>query len=370
MLKAITSEHRINSLFWQLPLCFFDRLGEGLDLEGGFCVPYTETRTGSVIEISYTIRYPEYKPKAQRWDIRQTGLYHKYDFTTGQSTYILINPNPRSKAFTKIEEWLFNPYSEIQDNPFWLHAMLFSTYYPACRSRIMDLEREFLPLSDSAFAAFIDEPLSLKYHNLNTLTKLESHFLQLPTILAGAIDVLDELCTLLRTTPSLSSPSYVLQDLRNQHRQCVAYCRTSKHIQQRIQSIARLLADTLLLRDQVVASEQNKNMLQLNESAVFITRLSLLYLPPSFIATFFGMNFFAMDQNNSTIVGTSMLWIFFIVSAVLTAFTFLIYYCLLHRNSPMVRRLIQGLPQINIQSMKQRFRIRQRSGMELEHFPA
>lgn len=147
----------------------------------------------------------------------------------------------------------------------------------------MDLEREFLPLSSAAFAAFIDEPLTLKHVNLSTLTKLESHFLQLPVILTGAMDVITELCTLIRSIDQSSQNESVLEELQNQHRQCITFSRTATHFQQRVQSTSRLIADTLLLRDQVVATEQSNNMLQLNKSAIFITRLSLLYLPPSFI---------------------------------------------------------------------------------------
>lgn len=48
MLEAIVAEHNIGSLFWQLPLCFFDRNEEPLELENAFCVPYTETHSGSI----------------------------------------------------------------------------------------------------------------------------------------------------------------------------------------------------------------------------------------------------------------------------------------------------------------------------------
>lgn len=149
---------------------------------------------------------------------------------------------------------------------------------------MLDLERQFLPLASAAHAAFIDEPLSLKYNNLNVLSKLEGHFLQMPTILAGAMDVLDEVSTLISSMDNALNTQSGLQNLKNQRRQCITYSRTSMHLQQRVQSVARLLADTLLLRDQVVTSEQNEQIFQLNKSAVFITRLSLLYLPPSFIA--------------------------------------------------------------------------------------
>ncbi|KAJ5784530.1 Mg2+ transporter protein CorA-like/Zinc transport protein ZntB [Penicillium pulvis] len=373
MLDEIVNQYNINSAFWQLPLSFFDRNQYSLDLEQVFCVPYAESRTGFCTEISYTIRYPEYKAKVKEWTIRQTGLYHRYDSATSQSTFILINPTPRSKALLKVEELLRNAGAEVMTDPFWLHSVLFSTYLPAWRERILELERQFLPLASAAHAAFIDEPLSLKYNNLNVLSKLEGHFLQMPTILAGAMDVLDELSTLISSMNYTPSTRSGLQNLKNQRRQCITYSRTSMHLQQRVQSVARLLADTLLLRDQVVTSEQNEQIFQLNKSAVFITRLSLLYLPPSFIATMFGMNFFAMDQDNSTIVGTSMIWIFFAASAGLTALTYLIYYLLGHRHSIALPRLTergQAAPQRNFQAMLRRLTGTSTFDTELQDFHA
>ncbi|KAJ5923409.1 Mg2+ transporter protein CorA-like/Zinc transport protein ZntB [Penicillium verhagenii] len=373
MLDSIVHKHSIHSAFWQLPLSFFDRSESSLDLEEAFCVPYTESRSGSCIETSYTIRYPEYKPKSKVWTLRQTGLYHRYDYATSQSTFVLINPTPKSKAFRKAEELLRDNGSEIASNPFWLHSVLFSTYLPAWRGRILELERQFLPLAKTTYATFIDEPLSLKYNNLNVLTKLEGDFLQMPTILAAAIDVLDELCVLISSANTTPSAQSELEDLKNQRRQCITYSRASVHLQQRVQSVARLLADTLLLRDQVVTSEQNEQIFQLNKSAVFITRLSLLYLPPSFIGTVFGMNFFSMDQENKTIIGTSMIWIFFAVSAGLTSLTFLIYYLMGHHGSIAIPRLTERLPttpQKNFHAMMRRVTVGSKCDTELQDFQA
>ncbi|KAK1498111.1 hypothetical protein CCUS01_12981 [Colletotrichum cuscutae] len=67
-------------------------------------------------------------------------------------------------------------------------------------------------------------------------------------------------------------------------------------------------------------------MLRLNKSVVFITTLTLLYLPPSFIATFFGMNFFNMDTVTGKIVGSPMIWIYALCSVALTTLTFATYY--------------------------------------------
>lgn len=72
--------------------------------------------------------------------------------------------------------------------------------------------------------------------------------------------------------------------LRNHRRQSDGYVRTTTYLQNRTRCTAQLLADTLALRDQVIAKEQGATMLQLNKSAVFITMLTLIYLPPSLVA--------------------------------------------------------------------------------------
>jgi hypothetical protein len=164
--------------------------------------------------------------------------------------------------------------------PFWLHRILFSIYTPAWRGYIGSLERRFLPIANTAFATFIEEPLRLNYDNLSTLSNLEIRFLQVPAMITSTTEVIDELCTLFE---AISRPDFESQDLQNHRRKCLVSSRTATHLKERVQTIARLLADTLLLRDQIVAREQNKNIFQLNKSAVFITTLTLLYLPASFL---------------------------------------------------------------------------------------
>lgn len=46
MLDLIFAEHKISPSAWNIPSCFYKRR---LDLEEVFSVPYTESRTGSII---------------------------------------------------------------------------------------------------------------------------------------------------------------------------------------------------------------------------------------------------------------------------------------------------------------------------------
>lgn len=153
-----------------------------------------------------------------------------------------------------------------------------------------------MPIANTAFATFIEEPLRLSYDHLSTLSILEIRFLQVPAMIAATTDVIDELCELF---DKMSRPRSESQDLRNHRRKCLIHSRTATHLKERVQTIARLLADTLLLRDQVVAREQNKNIFQLNKSAVFITTLTLLYLPASFLG---------VSLSSSTIIQLALVW--------------------------------------------------------------
>ncbi|KAK3335228.1 hypothetical protein B0T19DRAFT_405846 [Cercophora scortea] len=339
MLDLIVARHGIDASFWELPSCFYTR---NLDVEEVYCVPYTETRHGSIVEISYSIKYPEHKPAEDKWVIRHSALYHRHDTSTNQSVFIHLSPTPNSKAHLAATAHLLShnqlPSSPV--SPFHLHSLLFTAYTPAWRAYIASLERRFLPIANTTFATFIDEPLRVGYDNLSTLVSIETRFLQIPAILETVSDTLGQLCDLISSLPSSSSEVTTAQNLQNHRRQCVAQLRAATHLQQRAQRTSQLLADTLSFRDQVVAKEQNGNMLQLNKSAVFITTLTLLYLPASFVASFFGMNFFGFEADpdsgsgdNNRIAGSSMVWIYVVVAGALTVATFVFYYWLLHRDN-------------------------------------
>lgn len=172
----------------------------------------------------------------------------------------------------------------MESDPFWLHRVLFTTYFPTWRKYIAVQEQRFLPLARSAVANFIGGQLGVGYDSLRTLTGLQTQFLEVSTILASATDLLDDLCTLISSGSVTSTNHAGVHFYKNQRRECIANSHNAKHLQERAQIVSKLLADTLLFRDQALAKEQNSNMLKLNKSAVFITTLTLVYLPSSFLA--------------------------------------------------------------------------------------
>lgn len=107
------------------------------------------------------------------------------------------------------------------------------------------------------------------------------------TLLASTGDVLNELIEFLKENHTAPGTEKLASQLKNHHRRSVAFSRTAGHLHQRTQTASQLLANTLSFHDQVVAKEQNETMLQLSKSAVFITTLTLFYVPASYSAVSF-----------------------------------------------------------------------------------
>ncbi|KAK0371221.1 hypothetical protein CLIM01_11419 [Colletotrichum limetticola] len=343
MFELIMEKLSLNSSLRDIVSCFYTR---NMNVEEVFCMPYTERRKGSVVEASYTIRYPEYKSEEDTWVIRQTGVYHRCDAASRQSLFIMTNPTPDSQASNRAIEWLSSRNSaagsetETHDHV-WLHKLVFETYLPAWRFYIASMERQFLPLSYKTLINFIDEPTTMKPSHLTKLASLANRFQTISSILESSEETLSELsalCTHRLLLPKGSSrknaDNEVLQEsaseFENFRRQCRAFSRTATDLHHRAQTTSQLLANTLSFREQLDSRKQNENMLRLNKSVVFITTLTLLYLPPSFIAvsTFFGMNFFNMDTVTGKIVGSPMIWIYALCSVALTTLTFATYYAM------------------------------------------
>lgn len=133
----------------------------------------------------------------------------------------------------------------------------------------------------------------MKPSHLTKLASLANRFQTISSTLESSEETLTELsalCThrLLPKGLAMNADNEVLQEsaseFENFRRQCRAFSRTATDLHHRAQTTSQLLANTLSFREQLDSRKQNENMLRLNKSVVFITTLTLLYLPPSFIA--------------------------------------------------------------------------------------
>lgn len=133
--------------------------------------------------------------------------------------------------------------------------------------------------------------------------------------------------------------------LGNAKRYTQTFIRTSLFLQQRGDNTATLIADTLAFRNQGVAQEQNGSMLILTKSAVFITVITLIYLPWTLVTVcsfrkyiqveaddllqgIFGMEFFEMNQSTRRLITSPQIWIYFATAAGATIVTVILYWAL------------------------------------------
>ncbi|OAA64897.1 Mg2+ transporter protein, CorA-like/Zinc transport protein ZntB [Cordyceps fumosorosea ARSEF 2679] len=346
MLALIIDKHGFTPNLRNLTSCYYTKNN---DLEESYCTPCTVSTDGPWLEVLYSIRYPEFKESEKKWAIRQTGICHRINTETRQNILLLLTPTPKSSSHDALYEHLTNPSNQYTNNTwFSLHDVLLKTHLSAWRSFNKACEAEFLPISNNTFAAYIDEPLRVGYDQLSALSSLEARFLKVTSLVGSTATLLDDLQELLRAAPDVVSDhrrqSALAGSLQNHRRHCAAYLRSAAYLRDRVQAAAQLLANTQSFRDQVIANEQNGNMMQLNRSAVFITTLTLIYAPASFVGTFFGMNFFAMDQPSSRIICTAMIWIYVLTTLALTMVTVIFYYWLLRHDGVLFGRLAPKIP--------------------------
>ncbi|KAI0009695.1 hypothetical protein F4779DRAFT_617338 [Xylariaceae sp. FL0662B] len=139
------------------------------------------------------------------------------------------------------------------------------------------------------------------------------------------------------STRDLSSMGAILQ----------GFVDSSKVLQDRIRNSIDLIGYTLTIHNQQElqnlaqeTGEVTRKLKELTENTVddsaivrIITIVSAFYLPGSFVATIFGMNFFDFDEARRRIMIASDFWIFVVIWAVLTLITVGVFYLTYLRNS-------------------------------------
>lgn len=134
----------------------------------------------------------------------------------------------------------------------------------------------------------IEEELSVGHKHLSALLATLARVTLSTALINSTTDLITEMKDFFTThshlTGGIEGPKDLFIVADNIRRRCGADFRVANFLQDRIKSSSTLLAQTLSFRDQEIAKEQNDNMLQLNKSAVFITMLSLVYAPASFVA--------------------------------------------------------------------------------------
>ena len=146
------------------------------------------------------------------------------------------------------------------------------------------------------FSALVHEPFDPTHSTLSSLRRIESRILLLPPILHSTLQSIRLISTYndaLRGTFSISAKTHqaTAEFTRNYISAVEVYMQNATYLLAKIRGTAQLLADTLVLRQQMDAQKIGENTLVLTESAGrdgatvrVITVVMLLYLPATFVA--------------------------------------------------------------------------------------
>ncbi|KAL4960020.1 uncharacterized protein BDV14DRAFT_193313 [Aspergillus stella-maris] len=313
----------------ELPLSFFQKSNP---LEEGFnSAPVFRLHANS-IEIVYIIKYAFEKPLEEKgkdpWVLRQTGVYHKYDFTTKNSTLIFLNPTQQCQFQTRLMNLvrLQEQQAQLIQNPLLVHSILFGTFCAAWRDYLKHLESRILSIGNTTVAAEIDKPLRVNHESLTAVRSTENRCLVLHPIFRS----LEKTCDVLHQANATLAGAGTTEDhaleamkqlLNNYSASVSAYAQAAWSLQNRTSRIACHITDTLSFKDAYIAKRQTEFMLRDSTTVRVITVVTLIYLPSTFMATLLGMNsFFEMDENRRIVVAPQF-WIYVVCAIPLTAAT-------------------------------------------------
>ncbi|KAL5339988.1 hypothetical protein BJX70DRAFT_407715 [Aspergillus crustosus] len=312
----------------ELPLSFFQKV---IEVEEGFSAAPVFRHNGDSLETVYIVKYAFEKPFQEKgidpWVLRQTGVYHKYDFATKSSTWVFLHPKPDCLFQKRLFDFIQSPQrAALHRNPLLIHSILFGTFFSAWRDYLKDLESRVLPIANTTVAAEIDKPLRVNHESLTAIRSTETRCLVLQPIfrsLDRTFEVLHQANAALSDIGAVQQTDLkAMKQLLNNYSGAVnSYGQAAWSLHSRTSRIATHITDTLSFKDAFIAKRQTEFMLRDSTTVRVITVVTLIYLPSSFMATLLGMNsFFEMDENRRLIVSPQF-WIYIVCAIPLTAAT-------------------------------------------------
>ncbi|KAJ5668871.1 hypothetical protein N7462_009941 [Penicillium macrosclerotiorum] len=325
----------------EYPLAFCEK---SVGVEEAFSSAPIFKFNGRTIEVVYVLKYPvcrSVEGGMDPWAIRQTAVYQKYETDTNRSTWIFLNPTLDCVFQERLTRLLRNPslVQAFKIQPLLIHNILFGTFFPLWRDYLAHHERKILTIANTNMAQRLEEELRLNHETLNTVRHTEARCLSLVPIFRSLQQSFQALHyfndALAESNITQQSDAYSMKQLlRNYTSMVDAYSQQAEFLKSRTACLAVSITDTLSFKDSFTAKSQSQYMLDLTLSTVddsttvrVITIVTLIYLPPTFMATLLGMNsFFEMDPNNHNLVVSPRFWIYFVVSVPLTAATLLYWW--------------------------------------------
>ncbi|KAF2671065.1 hypothetical protein BT63DRAFT_207541 [Microthyrium microscopicum] len=293
--------------------------------------------------ISYLLNYVEenHRNPSKPWSFRRTAVYH--DQQADFDFFLLLHPN-NTDTFSRRVERLFMPSIPREVNldaqklaldPSRLHLLVLSSYVENWRPYITFLADSWEDENDLALGVEPQkaQPQDSFYRvqelrNINDLACF---------VLASTSGTLDLITRLKDSSESILKNNTELESYSTSVSGSIASCNA---FIPRIRNTIDLVGYTLTLHNQLETAKVDealklvteelrdltKNTVDDSATVKIVTLLSTLYLPGSFIASVYGMNFFVFDTTTRRIVIGHDFWVFILTWLPLTLITGLGFY--------------------------------------------
>ncbi|KAF2120059.1 hypothetical protein BDV96DRAFT_628618 [Lophiotrema nucula] len=322
MLKVIVDYFEMSHYVYNMARCFE---GRSESIGAAYCPPLR------VQDLCYLYKYAANKhgKYAYPWVIRQTGVYQSYDKRTKRSVWLVMNSNSDFSAKSQILECLLQSHGRTQmaNHPLWLHTILLTRHILSWSGYCNYYESSLEEIYNDVATTELDSPQFLDHGMTLRTSALEKRFLPLPSIFQSWKRLLDGLRSM-QCSWFDDQEEQVATTFRNVREEISAHSQNSAYMLDLARSVRQQISDTLSLKKQHVSQETSNGVATLTKHTASdsravrnITIVTLFYLPFSFVATFMGMNFFAMDAGSKEVQVSRRLWIYFLIAVPLTGIT-------------------------------------------------
>ncbi|PLN84780.1 hypothetical protein BDW42DRAFT_31437 [Aspergillus taichungensis] len=309
-------------------------------------------------DIGYNIKYaaPHMRtfPK-DPYSLRETGVYHSFDARTQKAKWVFIQSS--APLEDRLKRCFSHPVDTHDASQFKIHGVILQTALNGWRDYLVYLEDTFSKLSDQGFHTRVSGPrgegdLDVDFSDIRSLRALTAKMRRLLQIISLNVEVAERMRTWTLRVKSHSPHqlSDAFDDLESTIQTFIMcsniHCSRLSSMMDRGREIQGLIQSMLEARTNEGSNMLNNRMARLAEISADENRLiagltyqttrdtramstisfiSAVFLPATFLATMFGMNFFAF-AGGRIIIATNF-WIYIIMAACSSGVTVTIWYC-------------------------------------------
>ncbi|KAH8592032.1 hypothetical protein B0O99DRAFT_597651 [Bisporella sp. PMI_857] len=300
-----------------------------------------------VFEVAYNVKYVarhrRNSPLKDPFSIRETGVYHKLQTGLAKCTWIFLNPSETlSERLAKAST---EPEASEPLGQFRWHALILLCLSESWRDYVNHLEENLSNLMDRGFSSNRQQSnrdgiITVDFSDIRSLQIMTDKLKRLIHLLNLNKNLCEHLSAFFGRVKSLSPPqlagSFCQYEImiENYSFQNETHISRLESIVSRAQGVGSLIEHILDLRAAEQGAEENSLVRQLTLQSTedtgamrTIALISAIFLPATFLATFFGSNFFGFEDTKDGHILTvaSNIWIYVVAALAFSAITVAIW---------------------------------------------